>query len=284
MQLIRGLARIASRVAPVLVLSATLSDAKGQDLASAPLMKQGDETLVITLGAIGNFFDSRLRLDGQNHDGTDLDLERNGLRKSQWSFQGGLTWRFLSRNRIDVQYFSTNRSGSRTYDESITIGNNVYPNGATVSATTKDGFLIADYRYSFIKTDEVEFAGMLGVYGDRFKYNVNATGKPGDGTQSSSSSASTTVPLPLVGASVDWYIIPRWKIAGSVEGLKVHIGDYDGHAFVATASTDYTLWRNLGVGIRYVYTDVSVDVEKSDFNGKFSRRMNSVNLYAKMMF
>ena len=44
------------------------------------------------------------------------------------------------------------------------------------------------------------------------------------------------------------------------------------------------LMRNLGIGIRYVNSDVSVDVEKSDFNGNFSRRMNSVNLYARLIF
>jgi hypothetical protein len=122
------------------------------------------------------------------------------------------------------------------------------------------------------------------VYGDRFRYSVSATGKPGDGTQSSSSSASTTVPLPLIGGSLDWYVNPRWKISGNVEGFKVHIGDFDGHALVATVSTDYTLLRNLGVGVRYVYADVSVDVARNDFNGNFSRRMNSVNLYARLIF
>jgi hypothetical protein len=268
----------------VLVLSATMAGAGAQDFLSAPLIKQGEETLTITLGAIGNSFGSTLQLDGQGQEGTAIDLEQNGLRKSQWTFQGGLTWRFLSRHRIDIEYFSTSRSGSRTYDTSITIGDHTYPNGATVSATAKDGFLIADYRYSFIKTDELELAGLLGVYGDRFRYNVSAIGKPGDGTQSSSSSASTTLPLPVIGASLDWYVNPRWRISGNVEGMKVRIGDFDGHALLATASTDYTLLRNLGVGFRYVYSDVSVDVARSDFNGNFSRRMNSVNLYARLIF
>ena len=131
------------------------------------------------MGGIGNRFDSRLQINGQVQEGTDLKLERNGLRNSQWSLQAGLTWRFLSRNRIDVGYFSASRSGSLTYDTSITIGDNVYPNGATVSATVKDGFLIADYRYSFVKTDDLELAGVVGVHGDRFKYDVSATGKSG---------------------------------------------------------------------------------------------------------
>ena len=211
LQFITGSARIASRIAPVLVLLIGMADAKAQDFLSAPLIKQGDETLVINLGAVDNRFGSTLQLNGRVHDGTDINLERNGLPNSQWSFQAGLTWRFLSRNRIDVEYFSTSRSGSRTYDRSITIGDNVYPTGATVSAAIKDGVLIADYRYSFVKTDDLELAGLIGVYRDRFKYNVNVTGNSVDDPRSSNSSASTTLPLPLIGASFDWYINPRWR-------------------------------------------------------------------------
>jgi hypothetical protein len=284
LQFVSGFARVAFRIAPVLVLFTSMSDANAQEFLSAPLIKQGDETLVISLGGIGNRFDSTLQLNGRAQEGTDLNLEKNGLQKSQWSFQAGLTWRFLSRNRIDVGYFSASRSGSRTYDKSITIGDNVYPNGATVSATVKDGFLIADYRYSFVKTDDLEFAGVVGVYGDRFKYDVSAIGNSAGVTRSSRTSASTTLPLPLIGASFDWYINPRWKLSGNVEGMKARIGDFDGHALVATALTDYTLFRNLGVGIRYIYSDVSVDVTRSDFSGNFSRRMNSVSLYSRLIF
>jgi hypothetical protein len=58
----------------------------------------------------------------------------------------------------------------------------------------------------------------------------------------------------------------------------------DGTVLVAGASTEYTLLRNLGVGLRYMYSDVDVDVSKSSFSGNATWRMNSVSLYAKLMF
>ena len=97
-------------------------------------------------------------------------------------------------------------------------------------------------------------------------------------------STSTTVPLPLIGASVDWYINPRWKVSAGVEGIKANIGDVDGRAIVAAASTEYIFTRNLGAGVRYMYSDLSVDVTKSSFDGHVTWRMNSFSLYAKMMF
>jgi hypothetical protein len=127
-------------------------------------------------------------------------------------------------------------------------------------------------------------AGLIGFYGANFKYKLDATGNESPNPRSASRDVSTTVPLPLIGASVDWYLNPRWKISGFVEGIKANIGDVDGHAFVAAVSTDYMFTRNLGAGARYMYSDASVDVSKSGFNGSIDWRMNSWSLYAKLLF
>lgn len=258
--------------------------AVAQELMSRNYIKPGEETFTLNLGGILNQFDTNLTLNGQTHAGSDLGLESNGLDHRLSSFEASGTWRFLSRNRIDIQYFSANRSGSRTYDSQITIGDTVFPVGATVMAEADDRFLLADYRYSFVKTDAVEIAGLIGLYGGKFDFKVNATGVIAPNVRTIETNASTTVPLPLVGATVDWYVNPQWKIAGGIEGMKAKIGDVDGSVFVATAATEYMLVRNFGVGLRYMYSNVDVDVTKSSFNGNVTWRMNSVSLYAKMMF
>jgi hypothetical protein len=269
-----------------LVAAGTLAQAAlAQDLMSQNLIKPGEESFTLNLGGIFNQFDTTLKLNGNTDNGSNINLEGNGLKKDLSSFEAGGTWRFLPRHRIDFQYFSAKRSGTQTYSNEITIRDNVYPIGATVSVEAKDNFLLADYRYSFVKTDEVELAGLLGFYGGQFKFNVNATGNDllhNSGTLNTST--STTVPLPLIGASVDWYINPRWKVSAAVEGIKADIGDVDGRAIVAAASTEYMFTRNLGAGVRYMYSDLSVDVTKSSFDGHVTWRMNSFSLYAKMMF
>jgi hypothetical protein len=183
-----------------------------------------------------------------------------------------------------VQYFSANRSGSTTYGNQVTIGDTVFPVGATVEAKADSRFLLADYRYSFVKNDTVELAGVIGLYGGKFDFRVKATGVIAPNTRTIETNPSTTVPLPLLGATVDWYINPQWKIAAGLQGMKADIGDVDGSVFVATAATEYMFVRNLGVGLRYMYSNVDVDVTKSSFNGNVTWRMNSFSLYAKMMF
>jgi hypothetical protein len=252
--------------------------------AAQDFIKPGEETFTLNLGGIVNQFDTSLRLDGNTTRGTPINLESNGLGKTRSSFVADATWRFTPRNRIDLQYFSTSRSGSRDYTKEISIGDTTFPIGATVDIDAKDRFLLANYRYSFLKSDEVELAGLVGIYGGRFEFDVDATGHEHPDPLTYRSTASTTVPLPLIGGTVDWYVNPRWKVSAGVSGLKAHIGDVDGTAIVAAASTDYMLMRNLGIGVRYMYTDVDVDVSRSNFHGNATWRMNSVSLYAKVMF
>ena len=99
-----------------------------------------------------------------------------------------------------------------------------------------------------------------------------------------STTASTTVPLPVIGATLDWYINPRWKVSGNVSGMKANIGDVDGSVLIAGAATEYMLLRNLGVGLAYMYSDVSADVTKSDFNGSLGWKTNSVRMYGQFKF
>lgn len=256
--------------------------ASAQDFLSQNLIKPGEETFTLNLGGILNEFNTKLKLNGETRSGSDIDLEGSGLKHSLSSFDVSATWRFLPRHRIDVQYFSAERSGSRTLDSELTIRDQVIPVGATLSTEARDHFLIADYRYSFIKNDELELAGLVGLYGGQFRFHVTATADSTGG--SVDTTASTTVPLPLIGATVDWYINPRWKVGASLSGIKANISDIDGSVVVIAASTEYMFARNLGVGLRYMYSDVDVDINKERFNGNASWRMNSWSLYAKLLF
>ncbi|HUJ00593.1 MAG TPA: hypothetical protein VLY46_10185 [Usitatibacter sp.] len=258
--------------------------ARAADYTSTDYLVPGEESFILDLGGIVNQFDTSLRLDGQTTRGSDVNLERNGEAKNLSSFEAFATWRFLSRHRLDLQYFGTKRSGSQDYTGAIDIGDATFPVGANVSVQAKSQFFNADYRYSFAKAPDWEFAGLVGFYGGKFTYDVNATGQSGNLQATYNKTVSTTVPLPLLGVTLDWYPDRQWKVSGQLQGMKANIGDVDGHAYLAGASLEYMLWRNLGIGTRYLYSDVNVDVSKSDFHGNLSWKMNSWSLYAKLAF
>ena len=261
--------------------------AQAQDWMSQDFIPHGQESVVLELGGIVNRFDTSLRFDGSTRNGTDFKLEDNGLNNSLSSFDAALTWRFAHRHRLDLEYYSANRSGSRTYTREIDVGDTTFPIGAKVDLNAKDAFFNVDYRYSFTQSPEFEFAGLVGIYGGQFKFDLDAVGAAGTSgtvTQEYHKTTSTTVPLPLLGVSFDWYPDRRWSVTGLLRGMSAKIGDVDGHVYVATLSTDYMFTRSLGLGARYTYTDIKADVTKSDFNGNFGWKTNSVSLYGRFLF
>jgi len=258
-----------------------------QSALAQDFIKGGEDRFTLNLGGIVNQFDTSVGLNGGTTQGTPIDLEGNGLNKSLSSFQASGTWRWAANHRSDFLYFSAKRSGSRQYDRDITWGDNVYKAGFDINAQAKDEFLFLDYRYSFHKSEALEFAGVLGLYGGRFNFDLNGTvsvSSGGSATTTASSSSSTTVPLPLIGVSLDWYIQPRWKATTMLSGMQAKIGNVDGRATFFSLGTDYMLTRNWGLGLTYTYTDVGVDVTKDSFNGKLDWKMNAVMAYATMKF
>ena len=250
-----------------------------QSALAEDFIQGGQEKFTLNLGGIVNQFNTSLRLDGAVSEGTQINFEGNGLSENLTSFMASGTWRITERNRFDALYFGVNRNGSRTSGRDITVNDQVIPAGSSVSAEAQVDFLLIDYRYSFYKSDALEFAGALGFYGSNFEFSVMAPGLL-DGKVS----VSTTVPLPLIGVSADWYIQPRWKVSSTLLGMQANIGDVDGRITVFTLGTDYMLTRNLGLGVSYLHSSADVDVTKSDFNGNLDLDNNSVMLYAVLKF
>ncbi|HEY2629797.1 MAG TPA: hypothetical protein VGI57_11760 [Usitatibacter sp.] len=271
------------KIALAILLSAGAPAAFAADFMSQDFIKPYDETFSIGLGGIVNQFDTSLRLDGSSSKGTDINLENNGLKKNLSSFEGSFEWRFASRHRLELDYYTVSRSGSHTYTGDINIGGNDYPIGANVNIRNKYDLGSIDYRYSFVQEPDYEIAALVGFYGGKFTFDVAATGLNTSGT-TYNKSISTTLPLPLIGLTGDWYLTPASRLGAKAMGMKAKIGDVDGHAYQYEVYGEYMLVRNLGIGARWVYTDIKADVNKTDFDGSFGWRVNAGSLYAKFVF
>ncbi len=262
------------------------TSAFAQDWMSQDFIKPYDETVNIGLGGIVNQFDTSLRLDGSSSQGTDFNLENNGLKKNLSSFEGWLSWRFMQRHRLEFDYYTVSRSGSKSYSGDINIGGTDFPVGANVNIRNKYDWGAIDYRYSFSQSPEAEYAVLGGFYGGKITFDVNAVGTIGSSgaTTTYNKSVSTAVPLPLLGLTGDWYLTPQVHIGAQAMGIKAKISNVDGRVYQLGLNGDYMLVRNFGIGAKWVYTDIDVSVDKSDFDGHLGWRANSFSLYAKLTF
>jgi hypothetical protein len=88
----------------------------------------------------------------------------------------------------------------------------------------------------------------------------------------------------MVGASIDWFVSPRLTLSGNLAGLKAKIGDVNGSVFVATASAEYMIWRNVGAGISYMHADLDVKVTQPRFVGKVKWKNDNALAYVLLKF
>jgi hypothetical protein len=252
-------------------------------LAAEPSYLGGNETFRITIGGLIGSTSPSLSLNGTAVDGTRIDFSRDGG-ESVNSFTASGEWRFARKHRVSLLWYATSRSETYTLANDVVIGDTTIPAGASLTPELSNDFFFVNYRYSFVKNDKVEIAALLGLYGSNWTFDITAENFPGNPTRTFSQDASTTLPLPVVGASLDWYITPRWTATTSLSGMAAKIGDIDGSTWVFTVSTDYMVWRNFGIGLAYMHADIDATVTKDNFNGNIGYTTNNFLFYGVVKF
>lgn len=242
-------------------------------------VKPGEEWLIARVGAVTGSFETYARIDGSTSSGTGIDLEGDGgLNSDKTTYILGLTLRPFERHRFDGLYDSVKRSASRNTERQFVIGDTVIPAGTRLAAEqeTKIGYL--GYRYSFLKSRDMEVAAGLGLYGGNFKFRFDAQ------SPVVNIDKSTTLPLPVLTLSGDFYLTENMTLTANLRGLKVKIGDVDGSVFNASVGGEYFLTKNLGVGASLDLFDLSADVTKSGFRGTAEFKVTSGRLFLTARF
>jgi hypothetical protein len=251
----------------------------GASQAQEAMIPGGMDSFRLNLGGILTNNNTNLRLDGNQGRGTDVDLEATtGLEKSRSSYLVSGVWRFASNHRITFDAFQIDRDRTKAIDRTITIGDTVIPISTSLKSESRTQFIITNYQYSVVKNEAMELAAVIGLYGANFKYKFTAV------TPLVDTNASTNAPLPLIGASLDMFLSPRWSATVFGEGLKFKVGDVDGSMYYVGASTEYMFTRNWGVGLGYRIADLKADVSKNDFRGHVGWRTDGYIAYLQARF
>ena len=242
-------------------------------------VKPGEETLIVRLGAVTTNFETYARIDGATNGGTGIDLEgETGLNSDKSTFIIGGTFRPFQRHRFDGFYDSVKRNASKTTERAFVIGDDVIPAGTVLSTEQETKIGYAGYRYSFLKSPDMEVAAGLGIYGGNFKFRFDAQ------SPVVNIDTSTTLPLPVLTLSGDFYLTDNMTITLNLRGLKVKIGDVDGSVFQAGIAAEYFLTKNFGIGAAIDRLDIEADVTKNSFRGNAEVKSTAGRLFLTARF
>ncbi|MBC7522217.1 MAG: hypothetical protein H7268_14145 [Sandarakinorhabdus sp.] len=223
-------------------------------------------------------------------EGTLIDLDSPTREKEITNVVLGAQWRVGSRHRISGLYFTSRKICALSFNQSVIVGDETLVPPTTLDSKTKNHFIFATYESLFVKNDIVEITGLLGAYADKFSAELqgNATAKNINGTTTISKAVdytpSVTVPMPLIGASINWFATRKLSVGAQLSGLKAKIGDVDRSVFVAGATVEYIFTRNIGGGLAYMHTSANVGVTKTSFAGHVDWKNDNFLLYALFKF
>jgi hypothetical protein len=187
------------------------------------------------------------------------------------------SWRLGERWKIEAEYFSLHRSGSRVINKNINWGDNTYPIGTTVSSSFDSDIYRLSGGYSFIKDNQRELGVALGLHVTDFQTSLSATGV-------GANSNDALAPLPTIGVYGAYAMTPKWLLSGRVDYFSMSYDEYDGSLINLTVGVDYRVSRNFGVGLAFRHVDYDVTATKSSFNGGIEYKFNGPMFYITTSF
>ena len=196
-----------------------------------------------------------------------------------------ILWRFLPRHHLRFLYFDNDVKRTRTIDQNVAWGDYTFLANGQVTAENKFTIYELAYEYAFMREPDYEVVGSFGVHYSDLKISLS-----GDATVTLPSgivqpvsfqtkTSSLPAPLPVIGLRAGWAVAPEWYLDASGQFFKVKIDAYDGNWWDLRAGATWMFSRNVGVGAGWNKFTTHVDVDKSNFNGRFNLGYSGLLVY-----
>jgi hypothetical protein len=192
-------------------------------------------------------------------------------------------WGETGRHQVEFHYFNSNRNGVRTLAQDLTIGDNTYPAGTTLTTDFDLWFANLDYAYAVLQNDNVRLALSAGLHTTGIGLSINS------GAFGVSEDQSFTAPLPVVGFRLDVALAKNWKLRSSFDLFYLEYDSYSGGLTDSYFGVEWNPFKHVGFGLGYNNIVYRVEGEGSEpngmnFNGKIDLNISGLLLYARYFF
>ena len=226
------------------------------------------EKYLLTLDAYFPTLDTRVRVDASdNTPGTTIDFEQNlGMSDTETLPIVTFSWRFAKKHRLDLGYFSLDRSGSSVTDTQIRFGDIVIDADLPISSFFDVDVTYVSYSYSLIFDERKELSLSAGLSVQDFAFGIQ--GNAGQGLIEAES--GLTAPLPTFGINGAYALTDKWFIRAGAGVFSFDLALTDesgltGEIISATASINHQTFKNVRFGLSYLFFDI--DTSWGNFAG-----------------
>jgi len=252
-------------------------------------IKPGEETFTISGGVFLPSFGTSGRVDTSLGLGSDIDLEDDlGLSSDTTTFWGNMSWRFARKHRFGVSYFSFTRDANTFAEEELTIGDETFPVGASLSTEFKLQIVPFTYSYSFMSEEKYEFGASLGLHWYSIDFSVVGSASLNNEDLDHSVSLDADAPMPLLGLFFDYHFTPKRTAGFHGQFFALDLSDdtfsFSGSVIDLRLSTEYWFFNHVGVGVAVNWFHLDVDLNNEDWVGAVEYEYWGPQIYAKIRF
>jgi len=247
------------------------------------------DSLIIRGGGLVAAFNSGLRLDATNGQGTDVSFERDlGFTKTTalWFVDG--SWHIGGRHHLYFSFIDTKRDATKAgISEPITIGNTTFQVGATIQAFIDNNYTAFDYGFGLTKNPKAEFVFTIGLSSVKVHTGAglqlqSTTG--GSVSRSLTSDAEDRSIFPVPGLQFASRVHPHVNLTGYVRYIQATLEGVKQGSVDGRFGADFPLSSHVGFGAAYYFNLVKQEGSKDTFTGKLRYRFNGPQFYVLIHF
>jgi hypothetical protein len=189
-----------------------------------------------------------------------------------------IMFRLRERNRLRVDYFSSDRSANRVIDRQILFGNEVFQPGDQVTSSIDWREFSLSYMYSLLRTDRFEVGLGLAVH------FLEAQARGAVEAKQLRQDVSGSGAFPTIPIDFTWRISSRFSLTGRANYFHASVNDFSGAIGQYHGDLQYR-WKNaFTVGAGYTVMKYSLDVNDANFPGSFRLNVRGPEAFFKISF
>jgi hypothetical protein len=208
-------------------------------------------------------------LSGEN----DLGLP-NRLHQGRVDFM----FRLRQRNKLRVDYFEADRSGSRVLANDIVFGNQTFAAGQLAQSSLDWHMFDITYTYSLYQSDRFEAGTGVALY----LLQVEAIGAVPALFQRQD--VSGTAELPAVPLDLAWRISSRFALTARAAYLRPVLAGFHGWFADIHEDAQYRWNPNLAIGLGYSTLRTSLSHDGGSFRGAFGMSISGPEAFVRFSF
>lgn len=185
---------------------------------------------------------------------------------------------------FSLDYYSVNRSRTKSLARSISYDGNDYSAAATVRGKLNFDFGSASYRWWFGHGNDVFGLGLGGAY---YRVNASISGEAsvnGEPAGETSSSTSDSAWAPMLQLGWRHAFNDQWRMYADASGVKKNGGRLNGHILNAAVGVEWFPWQNVGFGAEYGYTRIVLRQRKHDYDANLDMKLDGPSLFVRLRF